>query len=94
MWFHLGVGDICNTKANVCALRELVNLAGTKSILQARWAHSGVTVDCFVVSQLSRVARPVGRLKLGSKTAQLYVGLNIIHLCQQANHVSSGLIRH
>ena len=31
--------------------------------------------DCFVVSQLFSVARHVGRLKLGSKPAQLYVDL-------------------
>ena len=29
--------------------------------------------DCFVVSQLFSVARHIGRLKLGSKPAQLYV---------------------
>ena len=50
--------------------------------------------DCFVVSQLFNVARHVGRLKLGSKTAQLYVRLSIIPLSPQANHVSSGIIRY
>ena len=36
--------------------------------------------DRFVVSQLFRVARQVGRFKLGSKPAQLYVKLSIIPL--------------
>ena len=40
------------------------------------------------------MARHVGRLKLRSKPAQLYVRLSIIPLSQQANHVSSGIIRH
>ena len=39
---------------------------------------------CFVVSQFFSVARPIGRLKLGSK---LYVRLSLIPLSQQANHV-------
>ena len=47
--------------------------------------------DCFVVSQLFSVARHVGCLKLGLKPAQLYVRL--IPLCQQVNHVSSGIKR-
>ena len=44
--------------------------------------------DCFVVSELFSVTRDVGRLKLGSKPAQLYVRLSIIPLSQQACHVS------
>ena len=40
------------------------------------------------------MARQVGRLKLGSKPAKLYVKLNIIPLSQLANHVSTGIIRH
>ena len=48
--------------------------------------------DYFVVSQIFSVARHIGRLKLGSKPAQLYV--SIIPLSQQANHVSSEIIRH
>ena len=40
------------------------------------------------------MARRVGRLKLGSKAAQLNVRLNIILLSQQANSVSSGIIRY
>ena len=44
--------------------------------------------DCFIVSQLFRVARHVGRLKLGSKLAQNYVRLRIRPLGQQAYHVS------
>ena len=47
----------------------------------------------FVVSQLFTMARHVGRLKLGSKSAHLYVRLSIIPLSQQANHVSSGIIK-
>ena len=50
--------------------------------------------DCFVLSQLFSVARHVGRLKLGSKPTQLNVRLSIISLSQQANHVSTGIIRH
>ena len=50
--------------------------------------------DFFVVKQIFSVARHVGRLKLGSKPAQLYVRLSIIPLSQQANHVSSGTLRY
>ena len=39
--------------------------------------------DCFVVSQLFSVARHVGRSKLGSKPAKLYVRLSIGPLGQQ-----------
>ena len=42
---------------------------------------------CFVVSQIFSVARDVGRLKLGSKPAQIYVRLSIRPLGQQAYHV-------
>ena len=45
-------------------------------------------IDCFVVSQLFRVTRHVGRLMLESKPAQLYVRLSIRPLGQQAYHVS------
>ena len=58
------------------------------------YIYSHPQTDCFVVSQLFNVARQVGRLKLGSKPAQLYVRLSIILLSQEANHVSSGIIRH
>ena len=44
--------------------------------------------DCFVVLQLFRAARHVGRLKLESKPAQLYVRLSIRLLGQQAYYVS------
>ena len=50
--------------------------------------------DGFVVSQLINAARHGGRLKLGSKHPQLYVRLSIIPFSQQANRVSSGVIRH
>ena len=50
--------------------------------------------DCFVVLQPFGVDRHVGRLKLGLKPIQFYVRLCIIPLSQQANHVSSGIIRH
>ncbi len=58
------------------------------------YIYSHPQTDCFVVSQLFSVARHVGRLKLGSKPTQLYVRLSILPLSQQANHVSSGIIRH
>ena len=50
--------------------------------------------DGFLISQLFSLARHVGRLKLGSKSAQIYVRLSIIPLSHQANHVSSGILRH
>ena len=50
--------------------------------------------DCFVVSQLFSVAQYVGRLKLGSKPAQLYVRLSIRPLGQQTYHVGKGIIRY
>ena len=46
--------------------------------------------DCFIVSQLFSVARHVGRLKLGSKTTQLYVRLSIRPLGQQVYPVGLG----
>ena len=48
----------------------------------------------FIVSQLFSVARHIGPLKLESKPAQLYIRLKIILLSQQANHISSEIIRH
>ena len=44
-------------------------------------------INCFVVSQLFSVAKHIGRLKLGSKPAQLYVRLSIRPLGQQSYHV-------
>ena len=58
------------------------------------YIYSHPQTDCFVVSQYFTVASHVGRLKLGSKAAQLYVRLSIIPFRQQTNHVSSGIIRH
>ena len=46
--------------------------------------------DCFVASQLFSVARHVGRLKLGSKPAQIYVSLSISPISQQAYDVGLG----
>ena len=40
------------------------------------------------------VARHVRCLKLGSKPAQFYVRLRILLLSQQAEYISSGIIRH
>ena len=58
------------------------------------YIYSHRQIDCFVVSQLFSVARHVGRLMLGSKPGQLFVWLSTIPLGQQANHVSSGIVRH
>ena len=52
------------------------------------YIHCHPQTNCFVVSQLFSVARHVGRLKLGSKPAQLYVRLSIRPLGQQAFHVN------
>ena len=49
--------------------------------------------DCFVVSQLFRVARHIACLELGLKPAQLYVKLSIITLSHQSTLISSGIIR-
>ena len=51
------------------------------------YIYSHPQIECFVVSQLISVARYVGRLKLGSKPAQLYVRHSVRHLGQQAYHV-------
>ena len=51
-------------------------------------------IDCSIVSQLFSVFRRIGRLKLGSKPAQLYVRFSIIPLSEQGNHTSSEIIRH
>ena len=53
-----------------------------------------IQTECFVVSQLFRVARHGGRLKLRSKRAQLCVRLSITPLSQQVNHVGLEIIRH
>ena len=53
-----------------------------------------ISTDCFVVSQLFSVARHVGRLKLGSKPAQIYARLSITLLGQQAYHVGKGIIKY
>ena len=50
--------------------------------------------DCSVVSQLFGMAIHAGHLQMGSKPSQIYVRLCIIPLSQQANHVSSEIIRH
>ena len=47
----------------------------------------------FIISELLGVARHVGREKLWSKPAQLYVRLSIIPISQQVDHVTSGIIR-
>ena len=48
------------------------------------YIYSHLQTDCFVVSQLFSVARHIGRSKLGSKPAQLYVRLSIRPLGQHA----------
>ena len=37
--------SVQQTTANACALRKLVDLARTKSTLQARWTHGSVTIS-------------------------------------------------
>ena len=54
------------------------------------YIYSHPQTDCFVVSQLFSVARHVGRLKLRSKPAYLYVRHSIRPLGQQAYQVSLG----
>ena len=56
--------------------------------------HILSSTDSFGVSQLFSVARHVGRLKLRSKPAQLYVRLRIILLSQKTYYVTSGIIRY
>ena len=55
--------------------------AAVNSLARVLNLHRGAYIlsstDCFVVSQFFSVARQVGRLKLGSKPAQLYVRLSI-----------------
>ena len=46
------------------------------------YIYSHPQTDCFVISQIFIGARHVGRLKLGSKPAQLYVRLSVIPLSQ------------
>ena len=50
--------------------------------------------DGFVVSQLISFVRRAGRLKLGLKTAQLYVRPSIIPHSHQLTYFRSGIIRH
>ena len=58
------------------------------------YIYSHLETECFVVSQLFSVPRLIGRLKLGSKPAQLYVRLRIRPLGQQAYHVILGILRY
>ena len=78
-------------KVNVIARPEF-ELANYDSSVR-RFIYSHPQTDCFVVSQFFRVAKHVGRLKLGSKPAEFYVRHSIIPLSQQANHFSWGIIR-
>ena len=64
------------------------------AILRMIYIYCHPHTDYFVVSQLFNVAKHIGRLKLGSKPAQLYVGPSLRPLGQQAYHVSSGIIRY
>ena len=48
----------------------------------------------FILSQLFRVARHIGRFKLGSKPAQLYVRHSILPLSPPTTYVSSEIITH
>ena len=43
------LNSVQQTTPNVCALRELVDLAGMNSTLQAHWAHGSVTVHIMHV---------------------------------------------
>ena len=54
------------------------------------YIYCHLQTDWFVVSQVFSVARHVGRLKLGSEPAKLYVRLSIKPLGQQAYHVGLG----
>ena len=58
------------------------------------YTYSHPQIVSFVVSKLSSVARHIGHLKLGSKSAKLFVILSIILLSQLANHLSSEIIRY
>ena len=58
------------------------------------YIHCDPQTNCFFVYQIFSEARHVGRLKLGSKLAQVYVKLSIRPLSHQADHVSSGILRH
>ena len=67
---------------------------GNLSLAPRIYIYCHPKTDCFVISQLFSMARDARFSKLGSKPGQLYVRLSIIPLSQQANHVSSGIIRH
>ena len=58
------------------------------------YIYSHPQTDRFDVSKLFCMVRHVGRLKLESKPAQLYVRFCIMPLSQQANHICAGRIRH
>ena len=54
---------------------------------QPIYIYSHPQTDCFVQSELFRVAKHVGRSKPGSKPIQLYVRLSLRPLGQQENYI-------
>ena len=54
------------------------------------YIYSHPQTDCFVLSELFRVARHAGRLKPGSIPVQLYVRLCFRPLVHQVDHVGKG----
>ena len=55
--------------------------------IENAYIHSHPETDCFVLSELFRVARHTGRSKPGSKPVQLYVGLRFGPVGHQADYV-------
>ena len=100
---YLRIRDVA---LKTCQKRWMIGRSGERgsgiSVLVARhdddyddiYIYSHLLTDCIVVSLLFSVARHEGRLKLGSKSVQLYIRLSIITLSQPATYVSSGIIRH
>ena len=70
--------------------QNITNLFIHKYIYIYIYIYCHPQTQCFVASQLFSVTRHVVRLK----PAQLNVRLSIIPLSQQANYISSGIIRH
>ena len=86
---------------NVFSLKNLHLCSSFRKRFRTFWTtlvylyiYCHLQADCFIVSQLFSVARHIGHFKPGSKPAQLYVRLSIIPLSQQADHISSGIIRY
>ena len=85
-WMH----KVCNSGSQILPCNTHTHTHTHTYIYIYIYIYCHPQTDCFIVLQLFSVARHVGRLKLGSKPAQLYLRLSIRPLSQQTYHVNLG----